>query len=213
MRALVFAILNVAIIAGMATAQQAELTFPLQQELTLQEFIRFEKAKGASIETYDPEFFVITTEEVYPYAKKYEIAQPFHGSRVVDSTEVSFECYFTQADSVVKYISYNLGHAELNFPNALEQLKREGRTSREDIDEAIQQLNNDPRIPRHSMANYRELKKYFAGQLGEPTSIPNEEEIVEHSRLSWQKENLHVLLAYVGNNRRKGSVLTRIYWE
>lgn len=213
MRVLAFIVLSLFLMAVEAKAQQTRLTFPLTQNLTLHEFVQFENSKGASIEQYGSNMTVTVSKNIYPYVDKYNLAQPLHGSWTTDSVKISFECYFTQSDSIVKYVSYNLGPDRPSLEEVFEQLQREGKTSQQEINKAIEQLENDPQLSQQNTAIYQQLENYFSGRLGEPTSTPNEKKIVEHIRLSWERDNLHVLLAYEGRERRKSSVIMRIYWK
>lgn len=194
-------------------AQSAKWDFPITQELTLQEFIQAEEALGTSFEKKSDEVFSFLTKEVYPFVNDYNLAQPLRGKRTIENTRISFDCYYTKKDSVIKYVSYSLGPVDFDLEKLTTRLQKEGKTSQKEIEKGIQEMKNNPKFHKHNAQIFEELKKYFTEALGQPDSLHAEENEFEYNKLSWEKDNLTVYMAYEGENRKKLGIVTRIFWK
>jgi hypothetical protein len=203
------------LLAGNYTFSQAQTKtlFPLSQELPVSEFLEFESSKQAAIEYSNPEIIATLTEDVYPYASRYQLEQPIFGKRREGTMNFSFQAYYTSDDSVVKFISYQIDPDKPSFEEILQPLIEQGKTSQEEISRALEEARNDPELFQKVEAIFQQVRKELTTHLGQPRHIEDEEGITLHNRLFWEDQNLHLLLAYAGLDQKKSGVTVNLYWK
>lgn len=150
------------------TIQGVAQSFPFQ-ELTINEFVNFERSLGSSVEELNRNDMISmgVAKDVYPYVDNYNLAQPYQGERPMDadSTVGTIEAYYDQNSETVKFISYSYTPKAKSPQEIAVELQAEGGFSEDEIgEEFVKRLNNqqsDPAYQNKIAEKYYTLRQYF----------------------------------------------------
>ena len=151
------------------TIQGIAQSFPFQ-ELTIDEFVKFERSLGSTIEELNRNEIISmgVAKDVYPYVDNYNLAQPYQGERPIDadSTVASIETYYDKNSENVKFISYSYTPKAKSPQEIAMELQAEGGYSEDEIgEEFVKRLNNQQSNPVYQekiTEKYETLRQYFA---------------------------------------------------